>query len=136
MTRRVLLLDIPAPCKWINSNSRDHRMVQAKLTAIWRNAGTLAVTDENRRRHREGEPALVPFDTKVRIVATIYKKRQGRYDVLNLWPSLKAAIDGIVSAGLLVDDSFEHIIGPDMRHGGFGEPRIVVRIEELKEDRE
>jgi hypothetical protein len=129
---RVLLLDIPAPCKWINSNSRLHRMETAKLTAIWRNAGTLAVTDENRRRQREGEPALQPFDQKVRIVATIYKPRAGRWDPNNYAGTTKALVDGLVSAGLLEDDDHTHVIGPDHRHGGKGEARVILRIEEAE----
>lgn len=133
MSRRVLLLDVPAPCAWINSNQRLHRMQTAKLTAIWRNAGTLAVSDENRRRAAEGEPALQPFDKRVRIVATIYKPRGGRWDVGNLYPTVKACIDGIVSGGVLVDDSNEYVVGPDMRVGGKGEPRVILRIEETSE---
>ena len=125
MTRRIVLLDIPAPCKWINSNDRLHRMKAAQLTAIWRNAGTVAVLDQI------GRP-VVAFSGKVHITAKVWKKRKGRYDVLNLWPSLKAAIDGIVAAGLLRDDDFDTIIGPDMRHGGFGEPRLIITIEEIQ----
>ena len=129
---RVLLLEIPAPCKFLNSNSRDHRMAQAKLTAIWRNAGSKAVHDLNQERAALGDGPVETFMGRVHITATVWKKRKGRYDVLNLWPSLKAAIDGIVSAGVLLDDDFETIIGPDMRHGGFGTPRIIIRIEEIE----
>ena len=129
---RVLLLDIPAPCKFINSNSREHRMATAKLTAIWRNAGTLAVSDENRRRQAAGEKPLQPFDKRVRIVAKIWKKKAGRWDVGNWYPSAKAAVDGIVQAGLIRDDSNEYVLGPDMRVGGTGQDRLIITIEEIE----
>lgn len=132
MTRRILLLEIPAPCKWINSNQRLHRMQTAKLTAIWRNAGTLAVSDENRRRHATGEPALVPFEGRVHVTVKVWKKKAGRWDVGNWYPTAKACLDGITQSGLIQDDSNEYVLGPDMRVGGTGEDRILIRIEEIE----
>ena len=94
-------------------------MEQAKLTKAWRKAGQKAA--ENTMR----------FEGQVHITAHVIKDSKRRYDVLNLWPSLKAAIDGIVTAGVLEDDDWKHVVGPDMRHGGYGEPRIIVTIEQL-----
>ena len=130
MTRRVLLLDIPAPCKFINSNSRDHRMAQAKLTAIWRNAGVKAVHDLNQERAKNGDGPVQTFMGRVRIIATIWKPKANRFDPNNLAPTSKALVDGLVSAGLLLDDDHKHVLGPDHRYGGKGEARIVLRIEE------
>lgn len=118
LKRRIAVLDIPAPCAWLNSNQRLHRMQAAKLTKQWREAGARAAED------------IHPFDGQVHITAHVWKDRNGRYDVLNLWPSLKATIDGIVDAGTLKDDDWKHVIGPDMRHGGKGTPRLVLTIEE------
>lgn len=39
---RIAMIDVPAPCQFINSNNRLHRMAQAKLTKTWRNATALA----------------------------------------------------------------------------------------------
>jgi hypothetical protein len=33
-----------------------------------------------------------------------------------------------VDAGWLPDDDFMHVLGPDMRHGGVGESRIVFKF--------
>lgn len=41
-----------------------------------------------------------------------------RRDVGNLYPTIKAAIDGFVDAGIITDDDHTHLIGPDMRLGG------------------
>lgn len=127
---RVLVLDVPAPCAWINSNGRQHRMQVAKLTAIWRNAGAKAVLDLNRQRKAAGEGPLPVFMGRVRIVARIWKPKANRFDPNNLAPTSKAIVDGLVAAGLLADDDHKHVLGPDHRYGGKGEPRIVLTIEE------
>lgn len=116
---RHITIDIPAPCAFINSNQRLHRMAQAKLTKTWRQASAAAA---------HGIP---PFTRQVHITAHIFKPRAGRYDTNNLAPTTKACVDGLVDAGLLVDDSTEWVIGPDHRHGGKGNAEIVLEIIEL-----
>ena len=120
----ALELTIPAPCDWLNSNQRLHRMVHAKRTAAWRAAGKAAA---------EAHPGWVPFDVPVRIVCTVHKTRGGRWDAGNLYPTAKALVDGIVvDAGLLPDDSNEYVIGPDMRAGEKRpKPCVVVRVEAI-----
>ncbi|GGH93883.1 hypothetical protein ACFFGR_09400 [Arthrobacter liuii] len=116
MTRTVQFT-IPAPCGWINSNQRLHRQAEAKLTKQWRAAGLLSVG-----------PDWEPFDGPVHVTAWFTKARAGRYDPNNLWPTVKAVLDGVVDSGLLVDDDHVHVVGPDMRHGGKGEPAVLLRI--------
>ncbi|MGP5219477.1 hypothetical protein [Arthrobacter rhombi] len=115
--RMIPDITVPARLKLLSSNQRLHRMAAADLTASWRTAGQIAA------RGRD------PIQTPVRIVATFWKARNGRYDPNNLWPTVKAVVDGFVDAGLLADDDHKHVIGPDMRHGGKGEPRIVFTFE-------
>jgi hypothetical protein len=116
---RHITIDIPAPCDFINSNMRLHRMAQAKLTKTWRQASAAAA---------HGIPQ---FAGQVHITAHIFKPRGGRYDTNNLAPTTKAIVDGLVDAGLLIDDSREFVIGPDHRHGGKGNAEIVLEIIEL-----
>lgn len=125
MTRESMFT-VPAPADWINSNNRLHRMAVAKLTAAWRKAGNAAVSGYG----------WEPYQGRVHIVAHIYKPRAGRYDPNNLWPTVKACVDGVVEAGLLVDDDHEHVLGPDMRHGGKGPAALVLVIKELPESYE
>lgn len=121
---RVLLIDIPAPCEWINSNSRKHRMAVANLTRQWRTAARIAA----------GVGKHAPFDGRVRVIAHIWKKRRGRYDPGNLYGTAKACVDGaLVDTKILPDDSVEFLVGPDMRHAGWGEPRIILEITETDE---
>lgn len=121
---RIAVIDVAAPCQFINSNQRLHRMAQAKLTKTWRNATALAAHDTQ------------PFAGQVRIIAHIYKPRNGRYDTNNLAPTTKAMVDGLVDAGVLVDDSTEFVVGPDHRHGGKGTARIVLEINQLTQEAE
>lgn len=121
MRRRHITIDIPAPCAFINSNQRLHRMAQAKLTKAWREASAAAAH------------GLPQFAGQVHITAHIFKPRAGRWDPNNLWPTVKAAVDGLVDAGLLIDDDHRHVIGPDMRSGGKGNPEIVLEIIETGE---
>jgi hypothetical protein len=111
-------LSIPAPCGWLNSNSRPHRHAAAKLTAQWRMAGKI---------HARGQPKPA-LPKPVRIVAYVWKPRAGRYDPNNLGITAKAILDGVVDAGWLPDDDFTHVHGPDMRHGGIGPARIVFEF--------
>lgn len=115
----MTVLRVDAPCGWINSNQRHHRMAVAALTKQWRQAGHDAA---------KGTP---PICTPVRVVAHIYKTRAGRYDPNNLWPTVKAILDGVVDAGVIPDDDHHHVIGPDMRHGGkHPTPHITLTFQE------
>jgi hypothetical protein len=136
MTRTVTI-EIPAPYfppvrdqktgkyktvgPFINSNQRYHRHQEAKMTKAWREAAALRAK------------GIQTFEGRVHIVAHIFKPNAGRWDPNNLWPTIKAAVDGCVDAGLLLDDDHLHVIGPDMRAAGKGDPAIVLTITELEE---
>lgn len=116
-----LRLWVPKADEWLNSNMRLHRMVKASRVRAWREAAQAAA------------PAGVSFDRPVRIEAHIYKPRRGRYDPNNLAGTTKACVDGFVSSGLLKDDDWNHVIGPDHRHGGVGPAGILFLFTELLE---
>jgi crossover junction endodeoxyribonuclease RusA len=119
----ALELTIPAPCDWLNSNQRLHRMVSAKRTASWRAAARYAAATHY---------GWAPFDVPVSIVCTVHKTRAGRWDAGNLYPTAKAIVDGLVDAGVIPDDSNEWVTGPDMRAGEKrAEPCVVVRVEAI-----
>ena len=115
----LLQVWVEAPDAWLNSNDRRHRHAQAKLVKTWRKAGTDAVA------------GMAPITERVHMTATIHKARDGRWDPNNLWPTVKAIVDGIVDAGVLADDDHKHLIGPDMRRGAKGVPRIVLEMHYL-----
>ncbi|WP_461169290.1 RusA family crossover junction endodeoxyribonuclease [Arthrobacter sp. Z1-15] len=105
---------------WLNSNLRLHRQQEAKLTAAWRLEAALRLAERGWD--------LTPYDGPVHVTAHVWKPRAGRYDPGNLYPTAKACLDGIVDAGLLADDDWKHVIGPDMRHGGKGPAALVITI--------
>ena len=107
-------VEILAPCDWINSNHRTHRMVEARRVSAWRAAAKDAADDRNH------------FNGPAHITATFHKTRAGRWDAGNLYPTAKAIVDGLVDAGILVDDSNEYVIGPDMRAGEKRDTASVV----------
>jgi crossover junction endodeoxyribonuclease RusA len=115
----LLRLWVPQPAPWLNSNDRRHRMAQAKITKAWREAAADAARGHGR------------FDQPVRIVATIWKSRLGDYDAGNLYPTAKACVDGFRDVKLLIEDNNRYVVGPDMRHGGKGEPGLFFLFTEL-----
>lgn len=90
----------------------------------WRDAGWAAARMDT----------TIPRDKPlgfVRIIATVHITDTHRQDVSNFFPTFKAIIDGFCDAGILVDDSDSHLIGPDPRRGYTLPPRIVFTLEEL-----
>lgn len=113
-------VEVPAPVVWLNSNDRRHRQADAKLIKAWRETT------------RDLVPAGVePFTERVRVLAFVTKPKRGRYDPGNLYPTAKACVDGLVDAGVLVDDDWVHVDGPDMRHGGLGPAGLRLVVEPL-----
>jgi hypothetical protein len=98
-----------------------HHMPKARLTKAWRQAARQAA-----------ETAALPRNmSRVHFAVAEVKSSNLSYDVHNITPTAKAAIDGlIVDYGLCADDSNDYLTGPDMRPGGRGEPslRIVVTV--------
>ena len=100
MADQTVTIDIPAAC-WLTSNMRLHWTRRAKSAASIRNrAGftTLAAI-------RMGQ--LTPMSVADVTVWVGYPSNR-RQDPDNAAPSAKAAIDGVVDAGLLPDDDSEH----------------------------
>ena len=112
----MIIIRIPAPCEFINANVSLHRMAKAKLTKTWRQAAWVACRN------------IGPLNPPVRIIAHIHKPRSGRWDPNNYAPTTKACIDGLVDAGLLPDDSWREVTGPDHRRGETGPAAITLTI--------
>lgn len=100
----MISINIPQPDEWLNSNHRNHWAIDARRKKAWRTAARYAA--HNTTRHE-----------RVHIECWIHKKTRRTYDAHNLTPTAKAVIDGLVDAGLIPDDTNQHLIGPDMRQG-------------------
>jgi hypothetical protein len=87
---------------WHSANDRLHWAAKAKRNARIREAAALAASG-------------LPRFTRAHIIAHIGYPRAGRADPSNAFPVIKAALDGLVDAGIFPDDDSEHIIGPTFR---------------------
>lgn len=107
----------------LSQNVRCHWTVRREVTRWWRQAAATTATQ-----------AQLPKLGKVHVTVTFHKNTNRRYDVANLYPVVKACLDGVTDV-LLVDDSNEYVVGPDMRAGEKSTtPHVVIRIRELTED--
>lgn len=129
---RSYTITLPAGLKLLNANQRPHHRVRAELTAGIRGAAMQAVSE-----HRELHAALAaagdqPLMRHAYILGIVHPQRAGRFDPPNWYPSFKAAIDGLVDAGVLEDDDHTRVIGPDMRPGPVAKGgRIALVIQEI-----
>lgn len=103
----MIVLEIPAPCQAISANQRIHWAKRARWTKAWRARAYVAAI-------QAGRPKL----DRAHVTVTIHFTDKRRRDVANLYPTVKAVVDGIVGdASVLPDDSDAYLVGPDMRPG-------------------
>ena len=117
------LLTIPAPCDWLRLNGgHGNRYAKADLIRQWRQAAAW----QAKRQHLPRLPIIVDGGL-VRIVATVHlTTKPSRWEATNWLPTAKACVDGLVDAGVLVDDSNRYVIGPDMRAGDQWADAVLV----------
>ena len=114
---------VPKFADYMNANDRPHYREKARQTKEWREHAAECA-------RRSGVP---PLTGVVRVIATVHIRDKRRREVSNFFPTYKAAIDGMVDAGILADDSDNHVIGPDPRRGYDHEPCIVFELIEIGE---
>ena len=108
MTEPVLTVELAQPQRWPSANDRTHYMATHRLVCYWQDRAAEAVKAQMR-----GRP---PFE-RVRIQVTLCVPTRRRLDPGNYAsPLAKALIDGATRAGLVEDDDWRHVVGPDMRH--------------------
>jgi crossover junction endodeoxyribonuclease RusA len=117
-------ITIESALPMLNLNQRYHWAKKAQLTKHWRRLAFV-----------NAMAAELPKDLgRVHIVAHVVKPTSRQYDVHNLLPTLKAAVDGLVDYGLIQDDTNQYLVGPDLRQGGKGNAAIIITITEIEED--
>jgi hypothetical protein len=123
-TPRSWRIAFPPQQELLNANQRLH---WAKKNAITQQLRSDAF---NLAKHHK-----VPRLERARIDGIYEPPDRRKRDAGNYYPTYKAAIDGLVDAGVLPDDDSEHCKGPFMdigeRHPG---GRIVLIITELPEE--
>jgi len=112
-------------------NWRGHWAPQRSEARVYHNAVFYCCVDARNRGYREGME--FPF-TKARLNLTFVFPEQRRRDRDNLLARFKPGLDGIVDAGLILDDDAEHLeIGKvDILVDPGRAPLTVVEIDEIK----
>jgi crossover junction endodeoxyribonuclease RusA len=112
------VVTLPAGMKLLNANDRTHWRTRARITKALREAAEKSALDVQ----------IPPLD-RATIEAVLHPHDKRRRDAHNWYPSFKAAIDGIVDAGVLPDDNGKHllevkvVLGTPVRHN-----QIALRI--------
>jgi hypothetical protein len=71
---------------------------------------------------------------KVQVTCYVVIAGKRRLDPANYAPAAKAVVDGLVAEGIIPDDDWKHVTGPDMRvMPGTGHSGFIVHITELEE---
>lgn len=121
--KRRFVIELPEGLSLLNSNQRIHFHRAAKITraircAAWAEACKLGLRAE-----------------RIHVLGIICPSSQRRADPANWYPSFKAAIDGLVDAGMIPDDNHKHLEGPDMRRGPASKwPRLILVVTQLNVD--
>ncbi|MFI8792626.1 hypothetical protein [Streptomyces sp. NPDC055105] len=104
---RTWRLELPVNTQLINANQNIHYRRKAELIKALRNTAWATA-----RQHK------LPALQRAHIYYVIHPDtKTRRRDPGNWSPSAKAAVDGIVDAGILPDDNRDHLLGPDPRIG-------------------
>jgi hypothetical protein len=114
---RPVTITLPAGLDLLNSNQRLHHAPKGRLTAALRAAAHEAVTEDARLMEALADAKPGPLFQRAHVLGILHPPKNDRRDPANWYPSFKAAVDGLVDAGLLEDDDHTRLVGPDMRLG-------------------
>ncbi|MGW3144885.1 hypothetical protein ACWDG1_09425 [Streptomyces sp. NPDC001177] len=114
---RLYTITLPAGLRLLNANQRMHHKPKAKLTAAIRDAAMEAVSDNPALMAALAAAKPGPLYERAHILGILRPATARRADPANWYPSFKAAVDGLVDAGLFDDDDHTRVVGPDMRLG-------------------
>lgn len=109
---------IPQFGAWLNANDRMHWAQKARVTRTWRQAGLITARQQQ-----------LPAFERIEIRVWVHKTTARRYDAMNLYPTFKAFVDGLVDYGLIPDDDNEHLLGPIIMQGAkHDQPGATIQI--------
>ena len=114
---RLHIITLPAGLRLLNANQRLHHRPKGERTAEIRAAAMEAVSDNPALMVALADAKPRPLFQRAHILGILHPATNSRCDPANWYPSFKAAVDGIVDAGLLDDDDHTRVVGPDMRLG-------------------
>lgn len=129
---RHFAIALPAGLQLINANDKLHHRRKAEYVKGIRGAAMAACSEDPTMRAALVSAGEGPVLQRAYILGVIHPGSNRRLDPANLYPSFKAAVDGLVDAGVLEDDDHTRLVGPDMRIGAVTPGgRLVLHIQEL-----
>jgi hypothetical protein len=111
------VITLPAGLKLLNANQRLHYKRKGEYTAKLRAAAMEAVSECPALMDALAAAKPGALFQRAHILGVLHPPTDGRRDPANWYPSFKAAVDGLVDAGVLEDDDHTRLLGPDMRLG-------------------
>ena len=116
-----IFVPLPDEADWISLNERTHWRPRSRKTKAWREAAHDAALNHPNA-----------FGRPVDLLCEVHKPSKGpnrRWDPNNLFPTLKACIDGLVDAYVLKDDDTAHVRNVAIIDGGRRDtPGITITI--------
>ena len=100
----------------LNSNDRMHYVVKGDITRYLRNLAFETITDSSPTFSIEA-PKYTPENPCI-VLVTVYTPTKRRIYPPNVYPTVKALIDGMTDAGLWSDDNSTVIQYTAFTHGG------------------
>ncbi|MGW2379275.1 hypothetical protein [Streptomyces sp. NPDC001658] len=134
---RPYVIALRVGIKLLNANQRLHHKRRNEYTGAIRSAAMEAVSECPALMDALAAAKPDPLFERAHILGVLHPQDKGRRDPANWYPSFKAAVDGLVDAGLFEDDDHTRVLGPDMRLGRVvkkGQLVLVVRGLEPGED--
>ncbi|MFE7232527.1 hypothetical protein ACFVAF_18075 [Streptomyces sp. NPDC057596] len=111
------VIPLPKGLRLMNANQRLHYRRRAEYTEAIRSAAMKAVSDCPALMEALAAAKPGPLFQRAHVLGVLHPPTDGRRDPANWYPTFKAAVDGIVDAGVLEDDDHTRLLGPDMRLG-------------------
>lgn len=102
---RTLTLTLPMPPKALSPNARVHRLSKAAVASEYRQSIWLDALAQLQERYG----AVVPLPLRMAAVFTFVTKDNRRRDLDNWLAACKPLLDGLVDAGILIDDSTRYL---------------------------
>lgn len=114
----------------LNANDRPHWTQKAKITARLRRLGEI--------RGRKGKTTTFNKNRPCGLIITVFSPTKRRMDPPNLYPTIKALVDGLTDAGVWTDDNHEVIKYMTFQYGGLsgisGKYRLEMEAREASEN--
>jgi hypothetical protein len=129
---RRFTITLPAGLPLLNANQKIHHRVRAEYVRTLRGAAMAGCSEDPHMRAALVQAGDQPLLHHAYILGIFHPASRRRADPANWYPSFKAAIDGLVDAGVLEDDDHTRLVGPDMRIGRIVPGgQIALHIQEI-----